>query len=125
MCKVSNGKFCCRAKHPSVGKAKNFLCFPKIKLIWKTKGLKQDELAELLGLEVKSLSLIETGNGFVSAKTLEKLISVLNVSLGDLFGELNEEEASVLYKQVLDKLELIKNNPAKLNTALMVIKSLV
>ena len=94
-------------------------------MIRKTKGLKQDELAELLGLEVKSLSLIETGNGFVSAKTLEKLISVLNVSLGDLFGELNEEEASVLYKQVLDKLELIKNNPAKLNTALMVIKSLV
>ena len=96
-----------------------------IKKIRKTKGLKQDELAELLGLEVKSLSLIETGNGFVSAKTLEKLISVLNVSLGDLFGELNEEEASVLYKQVLDKLELIKNNPAKLNTTLMVIKSLV
>ena len=76
-------------------------------------------------MEVKSLSLIETGNGFVSAKTLEKLISVLNVSLGDLFGELNEEEAGVLYKQVLDNLEFIKNNPAKLNTALMVIKSLV
>lgn len=96
-----------------------------IKRIRKIKGLKQDELAERLGLEVKSLSLVETGNGFVSAKTLEKLISVLEVPLTELFDVQDKENATLLYKQVLNNLEHIKNNSQKLNTLLLVLKSLI
>ena len=36
-----------------------------IKKFRKIKGITQNELAEQVGLEVKSLSLIETGKGFV------------------------------------------------------------
>ena len=107
---------------------KNYVCTvlgKNIKRIRKIKGLKQDELAERLGLEVKSLSLVETGNGFVSAKTLEKLISVLDVPLTELFDVQDKENVTFLYEQVLNNLEHIKNNSQKLNTVLLVLKSLV
>ena len=35
-----------------------------IRRLRKSRGLNQDKLAELIGLEIKSLSLIETGKGF-------------------------------------------------------------
>lgn len=96
-----------------------------IKKIRKAKGLKQDELAELIGLEVKSLSLIETGNGFASAKTLDKLVAVLNVPVSELFAVQNENDAQFIYTQIIDNLNFIKSNPEKLHTLLLVLKSLI
>ncbi len=94
-----------------------------IKKIRKAKGLKQETLAELIGLEVKSLSLIETGNGFATAKTLEKLMSVLNVSVSELFEENEPQSAEQLYFNILSNLELIKNNTKKLRAINLIIKS--
>ena len=107
---------------------KNYICKilgENLRRIRKSRNLKQDELAELVGVEVKSLSLIETGNGFVSAKTLEKLVNVLNVSLVELFVEQDKNDADTLYNKIIEDLELIKNNPSKLNTVELVIKSLI
>ncbi len=107
---------------------KNKICVvlgSNIKKIRKSKGLKQEELAEMIGLEVKSLSLIETGNGFASGKTLEKLIDVLNVQINELFAVSDDKEIEILYKQIIDHLTLIKNNAPKLNTLLLVLKSLI
>ena len=55
-----------------------------IKKYRKIRGLTQEKLAEALGMEIKSLSLIETGNCFVSSKTLAKLSEVLQVSPSNL-----------------------------------------
>lgn len=96
-----------------------------IKRLRKARNLKQDALAELIGLEIKSLSLIETGKGFVSAKTLEKLASVLNVAASELFETQNEKDTSVLYSAIVKNLDLIKNNYSKLQTVDIVIKSLI
>lgn len=67
-----------------------------IKKIRKTKNLTQSKLAELLGIEVKSLSLIETGKGFASAKTLENLTKVLDVTATDLFA-ISDKKAMKLF----------------------------
>ena len=96
-----------------------------IKRLRKARNLKQDELAELIGLEIKSLSLIETGKGFVSAKTLEKLASVLNVSVSELFEAQNAKDASELYSSIVKNLDLIRNSYSKLQTVDIVIKSLI
>lgn len=107
---------------------KNNVCIVlgnNIKRIRKSKGLKQDELAELIGLEVKSLSLIETGNGFASAKTLEKLITVLNISLNELFAVNDKKEAEAIYTQIIQNLSFMKDDNEKLNTVLRVVKSLM
>lgn len=96
-----------------------------IKRLRKARNLKQEELAELIGLEIKSLSLIETGKGFVSAKTLEKLASVLNVQASELFETQNNKDSELIYSSIIKNLALIKNNYSKLQTVDIVIKSLI
>lgn len=96
-----------------------------IKKYRKIKGITQNELAEQAGMEVKSLSLIETGKGFVSAKTLEKLSAILNVSYSDLFNSQNCADNEKIYSEILTNLDLIKNNNLKLNTVSIVLKSLL
>lgn len=56
-----------------------------LKLIRKSKGLTQEQLAELVGLNQRQLTRIETGVSFLSADVLEKLSIALNVNLKDLF----------------------------------------
>ena len=96
-----------------------------IKRLRKARNLKQEELAELIGLEIKSLSLIETGKGFVSAKTLEKLASVLNVQASELFETQNSKDTELIYSSIIKNLDLIKNSYSKLQTVDIVIKSLL
>lgn len=96
-----------------------------IKRIRKAKGLTQDHLAELLGVEIKSLSLIETGRGFVSAKTLENLTNVLNVTASELFDTDENKEPEKIYKNILSNLELIRKNADKLQTINLAIKSIL
>lgn len=96
-----------------------------IKKYRKIRGITQNELAEYAGIEVKSLSLIETGKGFISAKNLEKLSTILNVSFSDLFDSHNDVDNKIVFSEILSNLDLIKNNNLKLNTVNIVLKSLL
>ena len=66
----------------------------KIKKIRKSKNLTQERLAELIGLEVPSLSNIETGKFAPSVDTLQKLSDVLDVEPWEFyyFSEVSEEK---------------------------------
>ncbi|MDE6139267.1 MAG: helix-turn-helix domain-containing protein, partial [Candidatus Gastranaerophilales bacterium] len=81
-----------------------------IKKLRKTRSLTQNELAELIGIEVKSMSLIETGKGFVSAKTLEKLALELNVPVSEFFKVSDSEANEVIYSEIISNLDIIKHN---------------
>ena len=66
----------------------------KIKQIRKSKNLTQERLAELIVLEVPSLSNIETGKFAPSVDTLQKLSDVLDVDSWEFyyFSEVSEEK---------------------------------
>lgn len=96
-----------------------------IKRLRKAREMKQDELAELVGIEIKSLSLVETGKGFVSAKTLEKLAQTLNVQVAELFEGEDNASTELLLNSIMTNLKLIKSNPQKLQTVNIVLKSLI
>ncbi len=49
----------------------------KISRIRKEKRISQMKFAELLGISTNALSLIETGKGFLTAETLEKVLENL------------------------------------------------
>lgn len=55
-------------------------------------GLKQSELAEKIGISEKHLSKIETGKNYPALDTFLKILSVLNLTLGD-FGLNNTPES--------------------------------
>lgn len=57
----------------------------KIKKIRKKQGITQEKLAEMIGIEVPSLSNIETGKFSPSTETLQKLSQVLNVKPWEFF----------------------------------------
>ena len=93
-----------------------------IKKYRKLRGYTQESLAEALGMEIKSLSLVETGRGFVSSNTLAKLSDVLGVAPAELFSG---QDITNRYDDIQNALELIKNDSDKLNTVWVVLKSLI
>jgi transcriptional regulator with XRE-family HTH domain len=58
----------------------------RIKDLRKAKGLTQEKVAELIGIETKSFSNIETGKVFPIAENLNKIMDVLGVTPFDLFN---------------------------------------
>lgn len=58
----------------------------RVKLLRKIRCLTQEQLAECLGLNVRQISRIESGESFVSLDTLKMLSVILNVNLGELMN---------------------------------------
>lgn len=111
-----------------VREMKNRICITlgeNVKKYRKLRGLTQEKLAEKLDMEIKSLSLIETGNGFVSAKTLGKLAEVLQVSPSILLEDANSNNTEQLYSDSLKALEILKNNPEKLKALNYILNGLL
>ena len=85
-----------------------------IKKYRKAAGYSQETFAEAIEIGTKSLSLIETGKGFVTAKTLAKIADVLNVDVFKLFLVKNDDNLDLFYQNILKKVEKYKNNKEKL-----------
>ncbi len=68
----------------------------------KQKGLKQSQLAEMVGISEKHLSKIETGKNYPALDNFLKMVEILNLSLKD-FG-LNITDEISLKKQYLQKI---------------------
>lgn len=82
----------------------------RLKEIRKRKGLSQQQLAELVGMEsTNNISKLESGEQLPKKENLEKICEVLNVDVKELFdfGHLkNRSEIIKEITQVLDKLAL-------------------
>lgn len=57
-----------------------------IQIIRKLRGMKQQELADRIGINMQSLSKIERGVNYPTFETLEKIISVLGVTPNELLS---------------------------------------
>ncbi len=77
----------------------------QIQKIRKQKKYTQEQLAELVGIEVPSLSNIETGKYAPSIENLQKLSEVLQVRPWEFyyFEDLTEEEMKTEIIQALDR----------------------
>ena len=82
----------------------------RLKEIRKRKGLSQQQLAELVGMEpTNNISKLESGEQLPKKENLEKICKVLNVDVKELFdfGHLkNRSEIIIEITQILDKLAL-------------------
>src|SRR5574344_145378 len=57
----------------------------RIQKIRKIRGFTQDKLSEMIGIEVPSLSNIETGKFAPAIDTLEKIAQALNVEMSEFY----------------------------------------
>lgn len=72
------------------------------------------QFAEMLDISVNALSIIETGNGFLTAETLEKILLNLDLEPDELFSFGGMKTDEELYNNILKNLLNIKNNRKKL-----------
>jgi len=92
----------------------------RIKYYREMRELTQEQLAEKIGINSKSLSTIECGQNFVTAQTLENISNALEISIKKLF---DFEDDFVENKQIKEKLfELINKNEEKITTIYKIIK---
>lgn len=69
----------------------------RIRELRKGKGLSQDQLSEVIGIDPKHLSRIELGKSFPYMETLEGIAKALEVEIKDLFEfqHLSKEAISI------------------------------
>ena len=84
----------------------------RIREIRINRALTQETLAEKINLSAKSLSQIELGNNFVSAETLDKLCTALDITPSVLF---DFKCSDITENTYLDEIiKRLKNNPTLL-----------
>lgn len=97
----------------------------KIQLLRKQKGFSQEKFAEAINIATTSLSYIETGRGFMTLSTLQRICEVLEIEPVEIFQftsiKTNEEMCDYIYS----KLEKIKNNPQQLKLAYGIFKNII
>ncbi len=97
----------------------------KIKRMRINRGLTQEELAEAVDLSQRAMSGIETGENFVSAETIDKLVKALDTSMEELFATDHLKVGDELRKEIDDKLDVLTDDPSKLVIVYNVVKSLL
>lgn len=97
----------------------------RIKELRKIKGFSQEQFAEKIDIATNTLSSIETGNAFMTAPTLEKIVEVLQVSPKDLFSFNDDVNNEDMYSEILKKLEFIKNDKERLKIFYNFAKSII
>lgn len=94
----------------------------KIKQLRLQKGLSQEQFAEKLGIATRTLCGIEIGKNFFTADTLEKILSVLEITPQDLFKINHLKPQEVLVEEIITSVKNIKDRE-KIETIYKIIKS--
>ncbi len=90
----------------------------------KARKLTQEQLSELLNISPTTLTNIELGKRFLTAETLDKIKTVLNVEYRDLFDCFNSNDIEPHYEEIKNTIEyLYKNKPQLLPIANELLRS--
>ncbi|MBQ8460455.1 helix-turn-helix transcriptional regulator [bacterium] len=86
----------------------------RIKTLRKAKNITQEKLAEIINMDITSLSKIETGRNYPQPETIEKISIALNVKINELFTFEELSTKQEYFESIIKNLEFIKNNEEKL-----------
>ena len=88
----------------------------RINTIRKKNNLTQEQLAELLEIDPKTISRLENGYFFTSYENLDKIAKVLNVEIKDLFDFQHLKDRETITKNIIKKVnEMSIENLQKLS----------
>lgn len=91
----------------------------------KLNSITQEKLAELVNVEINSISSIERGKFFPSADTLSNISEALNTPLSDLFNFKEEQSCSDIENEILSNLKLLKDDKSRLSAINLFIKNIL
>ena len=96
----------------------------KIKRLRLKNGLTQEQFAERIDIAPRTLSGIETGENFLTADTLEKILDVLNVSSSELFAVDHIKPQEDLVNEIISDVQNLKDRQ-KIETINKIIKATI
>lgn len=91
----------------------------------KYRNLTQEKLAELVGVDVTSISAIETGKYFPTAENLTKIVNSLQIQYCDLFEFENQKTNEELLNELMTLINSFKDDNKRLNIIRNFIKNLI
>ena len=86
----------------------------RIKYLRKNLNITQEKLAELINMDITSLSKIETGRNYPQPETVEKIANALNVDISQLFSFQDLKSKEDYISAINKNLSHIANNEEKL-----------
>ncbi len=91
----------------------------------KYRNLTQEKLAELVGVDVTSISAVETGKYFPSADNLTKIVEVLQVNFSDLFEFDSLVSNEEIFNDIVEIISAFKDDKKRLNAVRNFVKTLI
>lgn len=86
----------------------------RIKELRDKKGFTQEKLAELIHIDSRTLSRIETGKNFTTFETLEYMAKALDIEIKDLFLFSPEQDKTYLISDIVNLLDNTEEKNVKL-----------
>lgn len=96
----------------------------KIKRMRQKRGFTQEQLAEKIDIAVRTMSGIETGENFVTADTLEKILNTLNISSSELFAFDHIRPQDDLKTEIIDDIQNLDSRE-KIETVYKIVKAVL
>lgn len=97
----------------------------KIKRTRKKCGFTQEQLAEMVDISLRTMSGIESGENFISAETLDKILVALNTSSEELFASEHIKSSDALASELIEHINMLREDKEKLETVYKVVKALL
>lgn len=97
---------------------------PNIIKYRKLRSYTQEKLAEVIGVDEKTISKIERGRHFPSEENINKIAQALNISVDKLFEIKRSASIENLQDDFMSRYDLIKDNPEKMSVLCSFIKAL-
>ena len=86
----------------------------RIKFLRKSCNITQERLAELINMDITSLSKIETGRNYPQPETIEKISKALNVDVSQLFLFKTLDSKEEYIDAINKNIQFISENEEKL-----------
>ena len=91
----------------------------------KHRNLTQERLAELVGVDVTSISAVKTGKYFPSADNLSRIVEVLQVQFSDLFEFDSLRSNDEVFEDIISIISAFKDDKKRLNAVRNFVKTLI
>ena len=96
----------------------------RVKKFRKLRGFTQEQFAEMIDITPRNLSRIESGASFVSAETLDRILTALNIEAEVLFSYEHLKESKELMSEIYCYLDKIKQDSRQLEKAYRLLRLL-
>lgn len=86
----------------------------RIKELREIKKYSQEQLAEIVNMESRHISRIETGNSFTTIENINAIANALNVNISELFDFEHKQNNQIMKEEIVKIIQALNNKETEL-----------